>query len=98
MNSFIWQWWRIGWAFGGGELYDGKGRWVGVGRLHFLVNRRAACPVGEPTLYKQVYQEMLHRGHLHEQCVETAADALEGFGNHRATSLSQLRYIISEVE
>lgn len=97
MNSFIWQWWRLAWAWGSGELYDGRGRWKSIGRLYFLVNRRAACPLAEPSLYKQVYQAMLHKGHRHHACVDAAIEAVEVFGKHRAVSQTQLDNYLDEV-
>lgn len=94
------KWWRFAWTWrpGFAESYDGQGRWLRIlgTRFYFLHTRRSPCPLGEETLYKQVYQSALHKGHLHDICVDTAVEAVEVHGKHRVLSQPALTAIVEE--
>ena len=99
MTWYKWIWWRFAWSYNQhSETTDGKGRWVHLAKgLYVLASRRVAYPVGERTLYKQVYHELRNRGLSHNECVDIAVDAIEAYGSHRALSPYQLNDIILEV-
>lgn len=101
MRWYIWMvlWLRLAKGYpSNGDCYDGHGRWVPIGfGLYFLASRKVGHPLGEPTLYKQVYHEYRNRGNRHDECVDVALEAVEAYGKFRALSPRQLNDIIEEV-
>lgn len=97
MRWYNWKWWRLARSRNTGVITDGDGRWVNIlPGLFLLTVRRAACPLGEPTMYKQVYQTMMAANHDHAICVETAIEAVEQYGGHRALSQKYLNEVVEE--
>lgn len=98
MTWYKWKWWRIARSRNTGVITDGDGRWVNIlPGLFLLTVRYVAYPMGEQTLYKQVYHAMRAKGLEHDLCVDSAVEAVEVWGNKRALSKSQLDTYLDEV-
>ena len=92
MNSTVWLFWRLCWDLNRWDhMSDGHGTWVRLfARLYFLRHRRTNHPLGQPTLYLQVYHMAVNKAASHDEAVDAGLTAVEFYGKHRALSQHQL--------